>query len=57
MRYLCAGWFADRTKTVRVHDDVKVLREDEQPGMDSHGICYECRAAFLATLPKKEAVT
>mgnify|MGYP001616040709 CR=1 FL=1 len=56
MSLVCSGWWADRTKTARVHDEVRVLRDDgdnDQPS--SHGICADCKDAFLDSLPMQAA--
>jgi len=54
MSLVCSGWWADREKTRRVHDEVRMLRNDgdnDQP--PSHGVCLECRTVFIANLPAK----
>lgn len=53
-RLICSGWWADREKTRRVHDDVRVLREGPTDEPASHGVCRECRLAFIANIPRKE---
>jgi hypothetical protein len=56
MQLICSGWWADRTKTRRVHDDVRVIHDDGEAGPPSHGICADCREIFLTEFcPPREA--
>jgi len=54
MKTVCCGWYADRAKTVKVHDAPLVLWDDGEPGPPTTTICPACREAFLALLPPKE---
>jgi hypothetical protein len=52
----CPGWWRDATRTVKVHAAPLILADDGEPGPPTTTICPACKEAFLAMLPKKEAM-